>query len=882
VSRTKFSQLGQFSQLVRFNELTKLTKLSKLTQPVVLLLLLAVFSHAACDVTLNSGANIATAVSNAASGSTLCLNTGIYPSFNATINKSAMTTITSAPGINASQATIASVDVGSSRNLTFQNVTIGGAGVGTSSTASQHIHFVGVKFTAPVCILCPSNIDQDTLIDSSSFAGVGQGCTEGRLGINGLDVNHTTPIGVTISHNVFGPGGCSDGIQLVGSANGAQILYNEFTGIKQGNCDPVHADPIQPYGADRLVITGNLFHGNSTGIMQAGCASQADIFTDNIFVSDGEYPDQIVMTGANGGTYNHNTFLNSGVRFGDPNRCGLVTNAVLTNNIFKGGGLNLTEGQGTGSFTLGFNNGIAGANAITGTPAFVGGSLPTTWSGFQLTAGSVGRNAGNDGKDVGTNFYGVVGATAPISNMFYVRDGGTSATCTDWTNACDSLPATLQRGATYYVADGAYGSYTFDDPESGGQLIVIKKATAGDHGTDTGWNAGYGDGQAVFNSVLTFTRGDYVLDGQVRDESNWFAGAAYGFQVTHNNQDQNIAIGTQTRAVNNVAIRYVYVNALLGNLGATTLRRYAIDTDTYGGPIQARLVFHRMFVNGSNNVWFLRTTNGAVVEYSASDNVTGNDANHGEIVNLYYSGTNATIRHNIFRNAYTGAGGVPAGGGTALVAITDADGLQFYGNTAYNFSVGDGAVGYLGGNASHCRLYNNTFVNGIGYNAGFASDGTDNISSNNLWVGNSAGVNISGSHDYNAFSDGSARGESHAQINVSTGIFVNYGTRDLRLALPTPAGTVLGVPYDRDPTGVSRGADGVWDRGAFEYVAGIGSPCDLNNDSATNVSDVQICANQAIGTAACGTGDINKDSACNVVDVQRTVNAALGGQCVTQ
>jgi hypothetical protein len=59
------------------------------------------------------------------------------------------------------------------------------------------------------------------------------------------------------------------------------------------------------------------------------------------------------------------------------------------------------------------------------------------------------------------------------------------------------------------------------------------------------------------------------------------------------------------------------------------------------------------------------------------------------------------------------------------------------------------------------------------------------------------------------------------------------------------------------------------------------SACDLNNDSATNVSDVQLCANQAIGAVPCTTGDINKDNACNVVDVQRVVNNALGGQCVT-
>jgi hypothetical protein len=61
-----------------------------------------------------------------------------------------------------------------------------------------------------------------------------------------------------------------------------------------------------------------------------------------------------------------------------------------------------------------------------------------------------------------------------------------------------------------------------------------------------------------------------------------------------------------------------------------------------------------------------------------------------------------------------------------------------------------------------------------------------------------------------------------------------------------------------------------------------GSACDINGDSSTNVSDVQLCANQAIGVIGCTTGDINHDTSCNVVDVQRVVNAALGGQCVTQ
>ncbi len=58
------------------------------------------------------------------------------------------------------------------------------------------------------------------------------------------------------------------------------------------------------------------------------------------------------------------------------------------------------------------------------------------------------------------------------------------------------------------------------------------------------------------------------------------------------------------------------------------------------------------------------------------------------------------------------------------------------------------------------------------------------------------------------------------------------------------------------------------------------SACDLNRDNSTNVIDVQLEVNMALGVTPC-TADINKDGACNVVDVQRVVNAALGGQCVT-
>ncbi len=96
-------------------------------------------------------------------------------------------------------------------------------------------------------------------------------------------------------------------------------------------------------------------------------------------------------------------------------------------------------------------------------------------------------------------------------NCVHVR-AGANGDGSDWANARGQLPATLERGSTYLVAGGSYPAYTFDDPASGQQLITIKKATALDHGTDTGWQASYGTEKAVFGP-LSVTRPYFVIDG---------------------------------------------------------------------------------------------------------------------------------------------------------------------------------------------------------------------------------------------------------------------------------------------------------------------------------------------------------------------------------
>jgi hypothetical protein len=74
------------------------------------------------------------------------------------------------------------------------------------------------------------------------------------------------------------------------------------------------------------------------------------------------------------------------------------------------------------------------------------------------------------------------------------------------------LPSSLERDTVYWLGAGNYGAYTFDDGASGQMGITVRKATAQAHGGDTGWNAAYGSGQAVFGP-LRFDGSRYTLDG---------------------------------------------------------------------------------------------------------------------------------------------------------------------------------------------------------------------------------------------------------------------------------------------------------------------------------------------------------------------------------
>jgi hypothetical protein len=545
-------------------------------------------------------------------------------------------------------------------------------------------------------------------------------------------------------------------------------------------------------------------------------------------------------------------------------------------------------GQNTGSATL-------MTTTLTGLPGI------NTFEFYQATNSSLQRNADVPVSGASfsftapaNTFFTLTGTPGGTSSgkTFYIRDGGTSAVCTDWTNACDTLPAALQRGATYYIAAGNYGSHTFDDAVSGTQVITLRKATTADHGTSTGWSDSFGSGAALFTHWDFYTD-YYSVDGATRN-ADWNLGtlSQYGIRVAGSGPvrlDNGSGTGGNFLTFRNVDFQ---------GGGRDTGNG---DDVIYGLTGNSNITFQSCALHDSDRTIFLMRGNwqNLTVDHCYIARNTSTPATHGEMLSMTDS-NNVIWSHNVMEDIEGTAFIAGLNGGTAAnwkifgnialhtpayIADTGRQAGHNAGVAGFVFVANDASNNNTG---SNFQVFNNTFYDIQGLYSGVVIQaGTGHSVQNNVWYDSVRTNNsFTGTIGNNWYFNTQADGDTTASKVVCTSncaLFLNTAGRNFHLATATPAGLSLAVPFNIDPDGLTRGADGIWDRGAYEFVAGAASSaCDLNGDSATNVSDVQMCVNQAIGTALCSTGDINKDGSCNVVDVQRDVNAALGGICVTQ
>ena len=392
-------------------------------------------AQSTCTQTLSVGANIASAVSNAANGSVICLNSGSYGSVNLfDISRSGYVTVQSTTNKDAS----ISPQVGNTDYVRFESLTI--SGFVLQNSCSTHVQWVNNNFSGQGLTLSNDGCgDLDTTIDGNSFTAFDvDGGYEGRVSL-------VYGSGITLTNNFFGDGGASDGVQLLGNVSNVNVgPGNTFSGILESLCGDVHCDAIQLYGAGSgIIIEKNLFENGDTFIMAPDGSSGVTV-RNNIFDGNGvSYSDKIQFGTASSPIFEHNTLRNIRASFDSKTENPASTNVIARNNILIDGSLWKTAGgNGCSSCSFTYNlfdssSNASGTNNVIGTPIFAGGSNPN-WSGWQLASGSPGKNAGNDGLDMGTLYYGIPDTTPPTSptNLSATSTSQSSITVS-WTASAD-------------------------------------------------------------------------------------------------------------------------------------------------------------------------------------------------------------------------------------------------------------------------------------------------------------------------------------------------------------------------------------------------------------------------------------------------------------
>lgn len=382
------------------------------------------------------GSNVNTAVQGGSGSTVLCFASGSYGEidiFNA--HPSGVVTLepvngTSATGIYFNLNGVSNVTItGFSGSSSSGGMLVQVSGQGNNS----HIHFTHNAMTDNgVQVQNNTNANADILIDSNTFIGFTASNESARLNIVS---DSGCPNGITVSNNVFS-GGRSDGMNTSGASCGTIFSHNEISNIDEPNCNGIHCDGFQDNGGGvSTVLDGNWFH-HVSNCWQITDGTTNLSMTNN--VCDGGYDGnshsgQMSPTGL---TFNHNTIVSSAnINVGNNSGGQSASNIVSTNNIFNGE-LAVNPGQSvTGTFTQNFNlcysGGCTGANSLSGVPTYVGGSLPSTYAGYQLTVGSIGHNAASDGKDMGVIVVGSGGTPSvsfsPTSETFSNQSVGTTS-----------------------------------------------------------------------------------------------------------------------------------------------------------------------------------------------------------------------------------------------------------------------------------------------------------------------------------------------------------------------------------------------------------------------------------------------------------------------
>jgi len=434
-----------------------------------------------------------------------------------------------------------------------------------------------------------------------------------------------------------------------------------------------------------------------------------------------------------------------------------------------------------------------------------------------------------------------------FAKNLFVKPQGAGTGTTDWNNATGCLKnLTIARGDVIYLADGDYKDcettvFQFAVANSGTTPIEFRKATIADHASATGWSDSMGVGQAILHPIRINCVDYVIINGVSRTSPT----SGHGIKI-HNTDGAGgakwslmaLQIGNHNSGCgsSHVTLKYIEVEGSGYNVSGVCDAKatdQGINWSWTSGPavFSTNHLLQYSYVHDVGGKLLSLDGNQDVItiEHSYIARNHSGPTCHSEGMALVAT-TNLTYRYNVMEDVE----------GTAYITTLGSGGVfgnwAFYGNVFWRPTVptrsasGGGVVAISRSSTftGFVNIYNNTFVNANYGNCRLYLTSDPIINSmavqNNLWVNcitDNTGAKPAGAKtwawSHNAYFDsGSQDATPTAQITTGNPL-TDWPNKLFTITKATSAGVTLDAPFNTDPLGVSRGADGLWDRGAFEF-----------------------------------------------------------------
>ncbi|MBN2037569.1 MAG: right-handed parallel beta-helix repeat-containing protein [Chitinispirillaceae bacterium] len=393
---------------------------------------------------------------------------------------------------------------------------------------------------------------------------------------------------------------------------------------------------------------------------------------------------------------------------------------------------------------------------------------------------------------------------AAAGNIHIVPDGSGvgDRSGRDWANAFDGFPppsaawwGSAVGGDTLFVSGGTY-SENWEIPIGGNaQPLLIRRATALQHGSDEGWQEWFDSTVVIKDAGILLHSGNITVDGAV-EGGIWILVAA-----------RNPSNGVELdKPGNHLVLRRLRIQGPGYNDPNPTR---GIDCTPSGGTSTGLLVDSCIIYDLSSGIYTLRFDS-VIVQHSVIHDIH-NGADIHE--NAWYSEdcNHCIFRYNIVYNSSSEG---------VFIRSTQNDWV-IHNNLFYNSNYG--VATKEGFTHTAIVIYNNTFANlrvPI-----VLKDPTDvGVVKNNLIVPDESGIGYTGQtvHDFNYYGGSSTVDEPNGVAGMGVNPFVDTARHDYRLrpgTAPVEAGVALDSTFRRDLAGILRPRGRGWDIGALEFDA---------------------------------------------------------------